>query len=156
MNTKRDEIIKQIAVAAGFLALSLTPRVGRAQDSSQAAPQDQSQAAPAAPAHQEGRKNGEMAGLNLTDDQKAQMKQIHRATQSQMKAVNNDATLSADQKQTKIHQIRRGAHVQMVKLLTPEQREQMRENAKARRAARRRQGQQEPQSQATQPQPQGQ
>jgi Spy/CpxP family protein refolding chaperone len=148
MNMKRNEIIKQIAVAAGFLALSLTPGVGRAQDSSQAAS--------AAPAQQEGRKHGEMAGLNLTDDQKAQMKQIHRATQSQMEAVNNDATLSADQKQTKIHQIRRGAHVQMVKLLTPEQREQMRENAKARRAARRRQGQQEPQSQATQPQPQGQ
>jgi Spy/CpxP family protein refolding chaperone len=144
-----NRIAKQFALAAGFLALSLTPAMSRAQDSPQAAQQDQSQAAPAQP---EGRKHGEMAGLNLTDDQKEQMKQIHRATKSQMEAVNNDASLSADQKQAKIHHIRRGARVQMVKLLTPEQREQMKENAKARRATRQQQGEQTPQSQAPPPQ----
>jgi Spy/CpxP family protein refolding chaperone len=136
---------KQLAAAAGFLALSLTPGITRAQSSSQApASQDQSQAAPATPAPQ-GHKHGEMAGLNLTDDQNAQMKQIHQTTKSQVEAVNNDSTLSADQKTAKIHEIRRDARKQMVKLLTPEQREQMRENAKARHAARKEQQQQQPQ-----------
>jgi Spy/CpxP family protein refolding chaperone len=142
---------KQLAVAAGFLALSFTPGITRAQSSSQAPPsQDQSQTAPATPAPQGKHKHGEMAGLNLTDDQKAQMKQIHRTTKSQVEAVNSDSTLSADQKTAKIHEIRRDARKQMVKLLTPEQRQQMRENAQARHAARKEQ--QQPQQ--TQPQQQ--
>src|SRR5579864_2752614 len=104
---------KQVAMAVGFLALSLTPGIGRAQSSSQApTSQDQSQAAPAAPAQQGTHKHGEMAGLNLTDDQKAQMKQIHQATKSQIETVNNDASLSADQKQAKIHEIRHDARKQ--------------------------------------------
>ena len=144
---------KQVAMAVGFLALSLTPGIGRAQSSSQApTSQDQSQAAPAAPAQQGTHKHGEMAGLNLTDDQKAQMKQIHQATKSQIETVNNDASLSADQKQAKIHEIRHDARKQMVGLLTPEQRQQMKENARARHAARKEQQQQQPQQ--TQPQAQ--
>lgn len=141
MNSNR--IIKQFVVAAGFLALTLAPGISRAQDASQTPAQDQSQAAPAQP---QGRKHGEMAGLNLTDDQKAQMKQIHQSTKSQVEAVNNDGSLSADQKQAKIHQIRRDSHVQMAKLLTPEQKQQMKENMRARRAARKQQ-QQQPQTQ---------
>jgi Spy/CpxP family protein refolding chaperone len=150
MNNSR--FVKQLAVAAGFLALSFTPGIARARSSSQApASQDQSQAAPAAPAQPGMRKHGEMAGLNLTDDQKAQMKQIHQTTKSQVEGVNSDSTLSADQKTAKIHEIRRDARKQMVKLLTPEQRQQMRENAQARHAARKEQ-QQQPQQ--TQPQQQ--
>ena len=80
------------------------------------------------------------------------MKQIHQTTKSQIEAVTNDASLSADQKMTKVHEIRRDARKQMVKLLTPEQRQQMRENAQARHAARREQQQQQPQQ--TQPQAQ--
>ena len=140
-------ITKQIAVAAGILALSLMPGLSRAQSASPAAPADQSQAAPTQSA---GHKHGQMARLNLTDDQKAQMKQIHKTAKSQVEAVNSDSSLSADQKQAKIHQIRRGARVEMVKMLTPEQREQM----KARRAARQHEGQQAPESQAPQQQPQ--
>jgi Spy/CpxP family protein refolding chaperone len=81
------------------------------------------------------------------------MKQIHESTKSQVGVVNNDTSLSAEQKQAKIHQLRRGARMQMVKLLTPEQREQMKENAKARKAARQENQQQQPQTQA-QPQTQ--
>jgi Spy/CpxP family protein refolding chaperone len=150
---KNIRFAKQVAVAAGFLALIPAPGIGRAQSISQApASQDQSQAAPAAPAQQGPHKHGEMAGLNLTDDQKAQMKQIHQTTKSQVETVNNDSTLSADQKKAKIQGIRHDARKQMVSLLTPEQRQQMRENAKARHAARRQQQQQQPQQ--TQPQAQ--
>lgn len=133
---------KKIAVAAGFLALTFAPGLTRAQDSQPPAQQDQTQNAPTK--HQK-REHGAMAGLNLTDDQKAQMKKIHESKKQQLDAVNKDESLTADQKTAKIHQVRRDARVQMVKLLTPEQRQQMKENIRQMRAARKEQ--QQPQTQ---------
>jgi Spy/CpxP family protein refolding chaperone len=66
-------------------------------------------------------------------------------------ALKQDGSLTADQKEAKIHEMRRSARMQMVKLLTPEQREQMRANIHASRASRREQQKQEP----PQTQPQG-
>ncbi|MGB8477047.1 MAG: hypothetical protein WCE61_23455 [Candidatus Acidiferrum sp.] len=143
----RNRISKQIAVAAGLLALTFAPGISRAQDSAQPPAQDQSQAAPAAPEHHARMRHGAMQGLNLTDDQKTAMKKIHESTRAQMDAVKADESLTADQKEAKIHQLRRGARMQTMKLLTPEQRQQMRANMRARRAARREQQQQPPQSQ---------
>jgi Spy/CpxP family protein refolding chaperone len=95
--------------------------------------------------------HGAMKGLNLTDDQKAEMKKIHQSTKSQVDALKQDGSLTADQKEAKIHQLRHSARMQMVKLLTPEQREQMRANVHASRASRRERQKQEP----PQTQPQG-
>lgn len=145
----RNRIAKQIAVTAGLLVMGLAPGLGRAQSSAPVTPtyQDQNQAAPT---QKQEHKDGAMAGLNLTDDQKAQMKKIHDSAKSQMDTVKNNSSLSPDQQQAKIHKIHRQARKQMVKLLTPEQRQQMRENIKARRAARREHQPQQP----TQPQAQ--
>jgi Spy/CpxP family protein refolding chaperone len=140
----RNGITKQIAVAAGLLALTLAPGISRAQSGSQPPAEDQSQAAPAAPAQQEGRIHGALKGLNLTDDQKAAMKKIHETTKAQLDAVNKDESLTAEQKDAKTHQLRHGARMQMVKLLTPEQRQQMKANVRALRASRREQQQQQP------------
>lgn len=145
---KRNSITKQIAVAAGFLALTFAPGISRAQSNSQTPSQDQSQAAPA---RHEGRMHGAMKGLNLTDDQKVEMKKIHESTKAQLDAVSKDESLTADQKEAKIHQLRHGARTQMVKLLTPEQRQQMKANVRALRASRREKQQQQP----PQAQPQG-
>jgi Spy/CpxP family protein refolding chaperone len=147
----RNSVTKQIAVATGFLALTFAPGISRAQSGSQAPAQDQSQAAPAAPAQHEGRMRGAMKGLNLTDDQKAAMKTIHESTKAKLDAVNKDESLTADQKAAKTHELRHGARMQMVKLLTPEQRQQMKANVRALRASRREQQQQQP----PQAQPQG-
>ena len=136
-------VVKQMVVAAGFLALTFAPAITRAQSADAQAPaqsQDQSQAAPA----QQGKGHGAMAGLNLTDDQKAQIKKIHADAKTQLEAVNQDQSLTADQKQAKVHQVRRSAHMQVEKLLTPDQRAQMRANLKQMRAARREQQQQPP------------
>jgi Spy/CpxP family protein refolding chaperone len=140
----RNSLTKQIAVAAGFLALTFAPGISRAQSGSQPPAQDQSQAAPAAPAQHEGRMHGAMQGLNLTDDQKAAMKKIHESTKAQLDAVNKDESLTADQKAAKALQLRHGARMQMVKLLRPEQRQQMKANVRALRASRREQQQQQP------------
>jgi Spy/CpxP family protein refolding chaperone len=147
----RNSITKEIAIAAGILALTFAPGISRAQSGSQPPAQDQSQAAPAAPAQREGRMHGAMQGLNLTEDQKAAMKKIHESTKAQLDAVNKDESLTADQKEAKIHQLRHGARMQMVKLLTPEQRQQMKANVRALRASR----QEQKQQQQPQAQPQG-
>ena len=150
-----NSLRKQIAIAAGFVALSFLPGIGRAQENSQSQAQtpDKTQTAPttpAAPAQQAKGRHGLMAGLNLTDDQKTAIKKIHESTKEQVEAVNKDESLSADQKQAKIHQLRHGARMQFVKLLTPEQRQQMRANARALRAAR--QEQKQPPQPTAQPQ----
>jgi Spy/CpxP family protein refolding chaperone len=142
----RNSITKQIAVAAGFLALTFAPGITRAQSGSQTPAQDQTQAAPAAPAQHEGRMHGAMKGLNLTDDQKAQMKKIHESTKAQLDSVKNDGSLTADQKAAKIHELRQGAREQMVKLLTPDQRQQMKANERALRASHKEQQPQPPQT----------
>lgn len=98
----RNSVTKQIAIAAGFLALTFAPGISRAQSGSQPPAQDQSQAAPAPPAQHEGRMHGAMQGLNLTDDQKAAMKKIHESTKAQLDTVNKDESLTADQKAAKL------------------------------------------------------
>lgn len=151
----RNGITKQIVVAAGILALSIAPGISRAQEAQQPPAQaqapDKTQTAPATSAEQPKGRHGLMAGLNLTDDQKAAIKKIHASTKEQIDGVNKDESLTADQKQAKIHQLRHSARLQFVKLLTPEQRQQMRANARALRAARQEQKQQ-PQAPQTQPQ----
>ena len=130
MNSFR--LIKQIAGIAAVLGLSILPAAVRAQDTQSSPAPDQSQSAPAQKPAQKG---GALEGLNLTDDQKAQIQQIHKDTKAKVEAVSADSTLSADQKVEKTRQLRRAAHMQVRKVLTPEQRQAMRERARARRAA---------------------
>jgi|GEM_PF-2134022 len=139
----RNSIVKNVAVAAGFLALTFTPAMSRAQNSQQPPEQDKTQTAPATPTPQAGRKHGAMAGLNLTAEQRAEFKKIHQATKAQIEATSKDDTLGTDQKQAKIHQLRHSARMQMVKLLTPDQKQQMRANIREMRAARKEQQQQQ-------------
>ena len=106
---------KGVLLAAGLLAMFASPMLASAA----AIPQDagQTQAAPAEKA------KTSRPDLNLTDDQKAQMKKIHEDAKAQIAAVNNDSSLSADQKQAKIRGIRMSTHKQTEALLTPEQRQ---------------------------------
>jgi Spy/CpxP family protein refolding chaperone len=113
MNTK--SLRNGVLFAAGLLAISVSPMLASAA----AIPQDAGQTQ-AAPADQTKRSRPD---LNLTDDQKAQMKKIHEDAKSQIAAVNNDPSLSADQKQAKVRSIRMSTHKQTEALLTPEQRQ---------------------------------
>jgi Spy/CpxP family protein refolding chaperone len=107
-----------VLFVAGVVAAYGSPMLARAAGGTQEAGQAQ-----AAPAPQNGPSRPE---LNLTDDQKAQMKKIHQDAKAQIEAVNSDSSLSADQKQAKIRAIRRGSHKQVEAMLTPEQRKTMR------------------------------
>jgi Spy/CpxP family protein refolding chaperone len=112
MNTK--SLRNTVLLAAGLLAMSASPMLASAA----AIPQDagQTQAAP-----DQGKRS--RPDLNLSDDQKAQMKKIHEDARSQIAAVNNDSSLSADQKQAKLRSIHMSTHKQTEALLTPEQRQ---------------------------------
>jgi Spy/CpxP family protein refolding chaperone len=109
---------KGLLLAAGMLMVSGSSVVARAAAETQDA--GQTQTAPAPAMHR-----GAGPELNLSDDQKAQMKKIREGAKSQIEAVNNDGSLSAEQKQAKIQAIHRGSHKQVEQMLTPEQRQTM-------------------------------
>jgi Spy/CpxP family protein refolding chaperone len=114
-----NKFIQQGLVTA-LLVAGTMPILTRAQEASQAPAQGQEHAAPA-------QKPMDRPNLNLTDDQKAQIKKIHEEAKSQVDAINNDSSLSADQKQAKIREVRKDSHKQVEAMLTPEQRKTMKE-----------------------------
>jgi Spy/CpxP family protein refolding chaperone len=127
-----NRISKQLAITASFLLLSVFPALSNAQN---APDSNQGQAM-----HEKrGDHNAMMANLNLTEDQKSQIKQIHEGTRSKVEAVNNDSSLSADQKEAKIRDIRHDTHEQVKKVLTPEQRKQFEENMREHRESKQQQ-----------------
>jgi periplasmic protein CpxP/Spy len=116
MNTKtlRNGVLLVAGVLVAYGSPALALAAGAAQEATQAQ---------AAPAQQD---KSDRPDLNLTDDQKAQMKKIHQEAKAQIEAVNNDSSISAEQKHAKIQAIHRDTHKQVEAMLTPEQREKMR------------------------------
>ena len=135
---RNSRTLQQLAITAGLLALCSLPLTTRAQEAPQTDPQGAMQGQQAGP-DQHGRKHDdELAKLNLSDDQKTQVKKIHQDARTQAESVRNDSTLSADQKHAKMEQIHKSARQQVEQILTPEQRSQWKSDEKARKAARQR------------------
>jgi Spy/CpxP family protein refolding chaperone len=118
---------QKLATAATMLALCALPFTLRAQDPPPSTTQSQQAG--------QGKHESEMANLNLTDDQKTQIKKLHEDAKTQMDAARNDSTLTPDQKKAKMEQIHKATHEQVMQLLTPEQRQQMKSDEAARKAA---------------------
>jgi Spy/CpxP family protein refolding chaperone len=64
--------------------------------------------------------------LNLTDQQKAQIQAIREKQRAKATAVKNDSSLSDAQKQATLHRIRHVARRRVFRVLTVEQRQQLR------------------------------
>lgn len=82
--------------------------------------------------------------LNLTEDQKKQLKPILAGEFKQMRAVGEDASLTQDQKREKMKQIHEASRPQVQAILTPDQQQkfaQMKEEAKERRGEKKDKGQ---------------
>jgi Spy/CpxP family protein refolding chaperone len=73
--------------------------------------------------------------LNLTKDQKRQIRQIRGEFKPQIEAVREDSSLPAQQKTVKLRELHREMHKQVRAVLTPEQQEIMRERQRERHAA---------------------
>lgn len=66
-----------------------------------------------------------MQDLNLTADQKTQMKALHEEMQQQRNAIQNDASLTTDQKKEKMKELHQNQMQKMNGILTPEQQAKM-------------------------------
>lgn len=64
------------------------------------------------------------------------MKAIPAQRKDQVQALRNNATLTDQQRREQFHQIRRDAHRQMVAMLTPDQKAQLKQMIQERRADR--------------------
>jgi Spy/CpxP family protein refolding chaperone len=64
------------------------------------------------------------AALNLTDEQKAQIKKIRDDGKQQIAAMEKDSSLSAEAKQQKLKVIRKDIRRQVWSVMTPEQQKQ--------------------------------
>jgi Spy/CpxP family protein refolding chaperone len=126
-----NKTLSSLVVVCGLLLTCGSLNLARAQSGSPGSGQDN-----AAPEQQTER---DRPDLNLTDDQRAQMKKIHEDAKAQLEDVKNDSSLSADQRQEKIQQIHRGTHKQVEAVLTPEQKKTMREWRRAHRGSRQQQ-----------------
>ena len=129
---KTKSLINSVLGVGAFLLVGTFAPTTFAQNGTQdqAAPPAASQ--PAARAHEHGK--NPFAGLNLSDDQKAQIKKIHEEARAKREKVMADSSLSDAAKQQKAKEIRRAAKEQARNVLTPEQREQLKANRSARRA----------------------
>jgi Spy/CpxP family protein refolding chaperone len=65
--------------------------------------------------------------VNLTDDQKAKILPLYQAAFDQGKALHDDASLSDDEKREKMRAIMQSTRKQIGDLLTPEQKEKLKE-----------------------------
>jgi Spy/CpxP family protein refolding chaperone len=92
------------------------------------------QSAPQASADKDtGRGEHGMKALNLTDDQKKQIKQFHQDAKAQAAAIKKDQTLSADQRKAKLQELHQSTQDKVASVLTPEQKQkwdEMRANHK--------------------------
>ncbi len=71
------------------------------------------------------RRGGGMAALNLTPEQRAKLQPIREQMRKDVLAVRQDSSLTPQQKQEKIRDIRQNATGQMKEVLTPEQQQQL-------------------------------
>ncbi len=78
------------------------------------------------------KKNGKkmMKELNLSKQQRSQMKEFHQSMKQQKESLSNDNTLSDAQKQDKMKDLRKEQHEKMKSILTPEQIEKLNEQRK--------------------------
>jgi protein CpxP len=73
--------------------------------------------------------------LNLTDDQKEQIKTIREGVKDQMKAMKKDTTLTDEQRQQKMKQIKMDTRKQVWAVMTPEQQKIWAQEQRERRQA---------------------
>jgi len=73
--------------------------------------------------------------LNLTDEQKAKVKDIFADAKTKGQAVSSDTTLSDQQKKAKMKELHSGIMVKLNEVLTPEQQTELKSKMEAAKAA---------------------
>ena len=73
--------------------------------------------------------------LNLTDDQKAKVKDIFADAKTKREAVSSDASLNEEQKKTKMKELHTGIMAKLNEVLTPEQQTELKTKMEAGKSA---------------------
>jgi Spy/CpxP family protein refolding chaperone len=73
--------------------------------------------------------------LNLSDDQKAKVKDIFADTKTKRQAVSSDASLTEDQKKAKMKELHTGMMAKLNEVLTPDQQTELKNKMEAAKAA---------------------
>ena len=73
--------------------------------------------------------------LNLTDEQKAKVKDIFADAKIKHQAVSNDASLSEEQKKAKMKELHSATMAKLNEMLTPEQQTELKSKMEAAKAA---------------------
>ena len=112
-----------VAIAGLFFAANSNAQVKRSNPQSQQMRSDSSRH------FQKGKMQDQ---LNLTADQKSQMKTLHQDMKQQREGIMNDQSLTADQKKEKMKDLRKSQSEKMNTILTPDQQSKMKEMRKQR------------------------
>ena len=131
---KTKSLINSVLGVGAFLLVGTFAPTTYAQSGTQEQATPPAASQPAVRAHEHGK--NPFAGLNLSDDQKTQIKKIHEEARAKRDKVMADSSLSDTAKQEKAKEIRHAATEQARSVLTPEQREQLKANRSTRRAER--------------------
>ena len=129
---------KTVLTVAGLLALgTFAPQAfSQSAQAQQSNPPAATQPGPDNQgSHMRGHGEKLFADLNLTDEQKAQIKKIHEDAKAKADVVKADSALSDADKKTKLREIRNSAMADSRKVLTAEQQGQLDQKIKERRAA---------------------
>ena len=125
---KSNRFLPFILSGAMMLPIAALAQTGAAADNSANAATSQ------APDKERGEKFAEK--LNLTPEQKADLKSIRENAKQQAQAIKSDSSLTPDQKKAKFKELRKSSHEQMMAKLTPDQQAKFKEMRKERRGHR--------------------
>ena len=131
----KNRFAKSAAVAAGLILMCALPSLAGDQSTPPAASQAKKMVSPAAQPNRDSSPPDDFAGLNFTDDQKAEIEKIHQETEASKAAVAKDQKLTADQKNALLLGYTRMEYGRRYKVLTPEQRREVNQRILARRSA---------------------
>ena len=76
---------------------------------------------------------GEIRDLNLSTQQKKQTKILHKSVKQKKEAINNNTTLTQQQKKEKLKQLHKERKEKLNAILTPEQKEKLNEKHQLKR-----------------------
>ena len=124
---KIERILGGLVSLGMVAALAVSLALAKSQDAS----------APQASSKEMGMRGGLQAAvesLNLTDDQKAKVKDIFADAKTKRQAVSNDTSLSDDQKKAKMKDLHEGTMAKLNEILTLDQQTELKSKMEAAKA----------------------
>jgi len=132
---KTTRFAKQLAAAAGLLLVGVLPDQTSGQSLPPAPVETPLKTMPSTRAQRAPDPMQDLAGLTLSEEQKAKIQQIRQDMKSRMDAVVKDNKLNSDQKGAMFTGFQRLERNQIFEVLTPEQQSEVRKKVLARRKA---------------------